>query len=335
MWENKVRTKLAKAFLDALKEDQIPWHRCWNASPLSFGTGKPYRGINNLVLSLVASARGYEDRRWMTLRQANEKGWRVRKGERSTRVEHWHYYDTVLKRALTRAEVARIQKEEPERMKDVRLSATSYNVFNVAQIEGDVPPMVRQGPKLDAEKLAQHRDQFLTNLGVAFREGGGQAYYSPEHDTIHLPQISLFDSDYGYVCTLLHEAGHATGRPCRLDRQMLNEFGSPDYAREELRAEIASAFTAQALQLPYIDGAAGTTLENLTGNHKAYIQSWIAALEEDPNELFAAIKDANKIADYLLEHGRLLELAEEKELLTVEDLDKDQVAELEEEEPEP
>ena len=118
MWENKVRAELAKAFLDALKEDRIPWRKCWSAAPLSFGTGKPYRGINNLMLSWVASARGYGDRRWMTLRQANEKGWRVRKGEKSTRVEHWHYYDVKLKKALPRAEVARIQKEELERMKD-------------------------------------------------------------------------------------------------------------------------------------------------------------------------------------------------------------------------
>lgn len=220
-------------------------------------------------------------------------------------------------------------------MKDIRLSATSYNVFNVAQIEGDVPPMRNLGPKLDAERLTQHRNEFLSNLGVGFREGGGQAYYSPELDAIRMPQISFFDSNYGYVCTLLHEAGHATGHSSRLNRQMINEFGSPEYAREELRAEIASAFTAQALQLPYIDGATGTTLENLTGNHKAYIQSWIAALEKDPNELFAAIKDADKIADYLLEHGRLLELTEEKELLAVKSLDKDQTAELEEEELEP
>lgn len=330
-----MRAELAKAFLDALKEDQIPWHRCWNASPLSFGTGKPYRGINNLMLSLVASARGYEDRRWMTFKQANDRGWKVRKGERATRIEHWHYYDVALKKALTQAEVARIQKEEPERMKDIRLSAISYNVFNVAQIEGDVPPLERHGPKLNTEKLAQRRNEFLANLGVGFREGGGQAYYSPEHDAIQMPQAVFFDSTYGYVCTLLHEAGHATGHPRRLNRQMISEYGSPDYAREELRAEIASAFTAQALQLPYIEGAAGTTLENLTGNHKAYIQSWIAVLEKDPNELFAAIKDADKIADYLLEQGKLLKLAEEKELLTIENLNKEQTAELEEEEPEP
>lgn len=85
---------------------------------------------------------------------------------------------------------------------------------------------------------------------------------------------------------------------------MDGSFGTPEYAKEELRAEIASAFTAQALQLPYNEEELTAELDN----HKAYIQNWIAILEKDPNELFAAIKDANKIADYLLERGQLLEL---------------------------
>lgn len=314
MWENKARAALAETFLNALKEDTIPWRKCWNAAPLSMSTGKPYRGINNLMLSFVADEKGYQDTRWMRYKYAKDHGWQVRKGEKSVRVEYWTHYDIKLKKSLDRAEVVRIQREEPERMKDIRLAAYTYNVFNVEQIDGDIPPQKRTAVQ-DPAAIKDYRDVFLANLGVKFREGGGQAFYSPVTDTINLPRMEFFNSDYGYVCTLLHEAGHATGHPNRLNRQLRNEFGSPDYAREELRAEIASAFTAQALQLPYLEGESGTRLEGMTGNHKAYIQSWIAVLEKDPNELFAAIKDADQIADYLLERGQLLELTRDPHAL--------------------
>lgn len=307
MWENKARATLAETFLNALKENTIPWRKCWNASPLSFSTGRPYRGINNLMLAYVAGENGYQDTRWMTFKYAQDHGWRVRKGEKSVKVEFWTYYDTKLKKSMDRTEVARIQQEAPERMKDIRLAAYTYNVFNVEQIAGDIPPL-EQGNVMQPEIIKSCRDSFLANLGVKFREGGGKAFYIQSTDTITLPPMSLFNSDYGYACTLLHEAAHSTGHPSRLNRHLQNVKGSPDYAREELRAEIASAFTAQALHLPYLEGQSGSVLENLTGNHKAYIQSWIAALEKDPNELFAAIKDADQIANYLLERGQLLQL---------------------------
>jgi len=98
------------------------------------------------------------------------------------------------------------------------------------------------------------------------------------------------------MATLLHEAGHATGHISRLNRDMTGVFGSPEYAKEELRAEIASAFTAQELGLDYKQN------EHME-NHEAYVQNWIDVLENEPNELFAAIKDAEKISDYLIEKG--------------------------------
>lgn len=102
-----------------------------------------------------------------------------------------------------------------------------------------------------------------------------------------------------YACTFLHECGHATGHPSRLNRDMSGGFGSESYAREELRAEIASAFTAQAIGLHLTDEQLQPHMEL----HKAYIQSWASALQDAPGELFRAIKDAEKISDYLIEKG--------------------------------
>lgn len=303
MWDKKVRDELSKVFLQALKEDQIPWRKCWNGAPMSFASGKPYYGINNLMLAYEADQCGYRDTRWITYKQAQDRGWQVRKGEKSARIEYWFYYDRVTKEKLDKEDVFRIQKEEPERMKDIYTNAKCYSVFNFEQLDGDIPPL-KQATVQDPSALLPFRDEFLENLGVQFREGGDIACYSPATDTITLPYPDVFDSDYAYISTLLHEAGHSTGHASRLNRPMATILDEKEYAKEELRAEIASAFTAQALQLPYNEEA----LSAETDNHKAYIQSWIEILEKDPNELFTAIKDANKIADYLLDRGQLLEL---------------------------
>lgn len=326
MWENKTRAAIAEAFLTALQEDEIPWRKCWSASPISMSSGKPYRGINNLMLSWMAYQKGYRDTRWVTYKYAQDHGWQVRKGEKSVRVEYWQHYDFELKKALTRDDVIRIQEKEPERMKNIRLVAYTANVFNAEQVDG-VPALEQTGAIQDPAVLKRCRDTFLANLGVAFGEGGDRAYYSPGLDKIQMPLAETFTGDYAYMCTLLHEAGHSTGHPSRLDRDMSGGFGSPEYAKEELRAEIASAFTAQALQLPYKEDELDFEMEN----HKAYIQSWIAVLRKDPDELFAAIKDANQIADYLLEHGKLLELTE-KQTAFQHMSDCNLISELEEEE---
>ena len=157
--ETRVRTQLVQTFLSALREEQLPWRRCWTTvQPTSFSTGKPYRGINNLLLSHVANERGYEDPRWMTYHQAQANGWQVRKGEKSVPVEYWHSYDTKLKIKLDRSEVIRIQREEPERMKDIKFTAFWANVFNAQQIDG-VPAWVPPRSEVHPELLLYRREQ--------------------------------------------------------------------------------------------------------------------------------------------------------------------------------
>ena len=140
-------------------------------------------------------------------------------------------------------------------------------------------------------------------MGLDFHEGGTEAYYRPSSDSITMPPDTYFKDDYGYMSTFLHECGHATGHESRLNRDLTGRFGSPEYAKEELRAEIASAFTAQDLGF----GVSPDGLTLALDNHKAYIQSWISVIEDQPNELFAAIKDAEKISDYLLEKGEFIQ----------------------------
>ena len=293
---NKVREELAQAFLAALKEEQLPWRACWaQGRPYNAATGRRYKGINTLRLSMLADERGYKDPRWCTFQQAKDKGWKIRKGEHATKVEYWAMYDMERKRWMNWNEVERLKRDDPDAADKLQLRSRTALVFNAAQMEG-VPPLP-QRPRTDIGQLRQQRDTLLENMQLAYREEGTRAYYSPSADMVTLPPEASFDDPYSYISTFLHECGHATGHPDRLNRHIENHFGSEDYAREELRAEIASAFVSQELGLEMSQKA----LNEHFDLHKAYIQSWIKVLEKDPQELFAAIKDASGIANYLME----------------------------------
>jgi len=308
MKQNKLREQIAEQFVAALKEDKLPWHSLWMTHrPENAITGKKYRGVNSFWLSIIADANGYNDNRWCTFKQAKDKGWHVKKGEHATPVEYWRLFDKVQKKYIEQSEARKIVKEDPDREKDIILTCRTYLVFNGAQIEG-IPPLF-VSPAMDIEAIRAQRDVLLQNMKLGFREQGTEAYYSPATDRITMPPSKAFLGNYGYMSTFLHECGHATGHESRLNRDLTGTFGSPSYAKEELRAEIASAFTSQALGF----GAATEDLSGAMENHKAYIQSWIQVIEDQPNELFAAIKDAEAISDYLLEKGEFLDRSQEHE----------------------
>lgn len=324
---NKMREEMADCFLKALKEDKIPWHQNWSSMtrPYNVINNSIYRGVNAFWLSYKQKEMGYQDSRWCTYKQANEKGWRIKKGEKGTKVEFWSLYDTKMKKTLS--------WEQGEKLKDtlapeefytrVKPVAKVYTVFNGEQIEG-IPEIVIERYVLDKEMLIEKRDALLKNMAVGLKEGKEEAFYSPKDDCIYMPDMERFENEYAYMSTFFHEAGHATGHESRMSREIRNSFGSAEYAKEELRAEIASAFTAQILNLP---GADLAPMEN----HKAYVQSWIDVLENNPDELFAAIRDAEKISDYLIEKGEFLNKIKErvvKQEKTVTGPDADRVTNL-------
>lgn len=316
---NKLREEMAQSFIDALKEDRIPWEQGWQSldHPRNAVSDYSYKGINNLWLSYIAGEKGYQDPRWCTFKQAQDQGWNVRKGEKGSRVEFWSLYDTKDKKKITQEEVKKIREQltDAEFQERIKPVSSVYTVFNAEQIDG-IPELDKIKIPFSAEELISQRDVLLKNMDVDFHEGGNRAFYRPSDDSITLPFAESFQDAYTYMSTLLHEAGHATGHESRLDRPVRNTFGSPAYAKEELRAEIASAFTGQALG---IDGMGKEHLDN----HKAYIQSWIETLENNPGELYAAIRDAEKISNYLIEKGefdpdaKMQELGNGKEVLAL------------------
>ncbi len=299
--QSKLREKITQEFLNCLKEDKLPWHAMWNTMrPQNAISGKNYRGVNSFWLSFISDEKGYGDHRWCTYKQAQDNGWQVKKDEKSTHIEYWRLYDKLQKRYVEQDEARQIIAADPDREKDIILSCRTYCVFNAAQIEG-IPALERPS-SVDIADVRAKRDVLMKNMGLQFREGGSEAYYDPRRDRITMPVESSFVDTYGYMSTLLHESSHATGHKSRLDRDLSGTFGSESYAKEELRAEIASAFTSQALGFGRQEGDLSSGMDN----HKAYIQSWIEAIQNKPNELFAAIKDAESISDYLLDKGEFL-----------------------------
>lgn len=304
MKPNKLREEMSQRFLESLNEGQIPWYACWQEDrPRNALNDKPYRGVNAMYLSYVARAMGYADPRWCTYRQAQEQGWQVRKGEKSALIEYWAYFDTKAKKMLSWSEVRKLYQEDREYFdKYLQLRSRCYNVFNAQQMDG-IPERKIHGTDIGA--LRAQRDTLVQNMGYTYREEPGSgAFYRESTDTVTLPPEKTFVDTYGYMATFLHESAHASGHESRLNRDLSGSFGSEAYAREELRAEIASAFTAQAIGLRLTS----EQLEYQTRQHCAYVQSWSAALKDAPEELYRAIRAAEQISDYLLEQGGFQQL---------------------------
>lgn len=295
---NRMREEMINSFIDCLKKDTIPWHRGWGSErPFNAVTNTEYHGANALWLTYNQQAQLYKDPRWCTFKQAQSKGWKIKQGSKGTKIEFWSLYDTEEKRKLTRTEAKQLTDEltAEEFTNRVKPVSNTYTVFNGEQIEG-IPLYEIRKNVLHLDEFLYGRNKLIENMKVGLKEGGNEAFYSIAEDMIVLPKINQFDNEFEYITTFFHEAGHATGHVSRFNREMPSARGTDIYAREELRAEIASAFAAQAFGIDY-------TQNKYMENHEAYIQDYIKVLENEPNELFAAIKDAEKISDYLIEKG--------------------------------
>ncbi len=276
----------------ALEAGTVPWQKPWASAglPANLHTGKTYRGVNVLLLSLGQS---YASRWWVTYRQAQERGGQVRKGEKASLVTFWKVWQPGQE-AGAEAAASGGHVEEGEQPKNRRAPLLRYyHVFNTEQCEGLAVP---------AEPCAERVHQPLAACEALVAgmpqpprivPDGRQAYYSPGLDVVGMPQPEQFRSGEEYYGTLFHELTHSTGHPSRLSRLALDAapapFGSPDYSREELVAEFGAAFLcAQAGIFP-------RTAENSA----AYIAGWLKALKGDKRCLPIAAAQAQRAADWI------------------------------------
>lgn len=300
---NKARELLIQKYIDSLKQNKLPWEKGWHMDlPRNAISKTQYRGVNSLLLSFIAEEKGYKGNRWCTFNQIADRDgkyhpnqkWHLKKGSQSVPIEYWYVYNIKERKKYTFSEYQKVVNECSEREKEFRLASRVYLVFNEDCIEG--LPKENISEKMQLEK-SEVIDKLILNMGVNYEEQGSKAFYRISDDTVVIPPMEQFKSDYHYYATQLHELCHATGHLSRLNRKFGFSFGSEEYAKEELRAEISSSFLMQEFDLEYDDSH--------IDNHAAYIQSWIKVLKNDPNELFRAIQDSNKIVEYVEEKSEL------------------------------
>ncbi len=267
---------VAERLIAQLEAGTAPWQKPWKPGepsvllPTNPTTGKRYKGINAIQLM----SHGKADPRWMTRKQAESVGAQVRSGEQGATIQCWKFSEAS---GPTKAQGAK-----PER--PLVFLAT---VFNAEQIDG-LPPL-QWGPRPDWN-AGERAEKILRASGAEIRHGeSDRAFYRPETDSIHLPDKTQFATPAGYYAIALHELGHWTGHASRLGRDQSHPYGSTGYAREELRAEIASMILGDELGIGHDPG-----------QHAAYVDSWIRALRDDPLEIFRAAADAEKIQRYVL-----------------------------------
>jgi antirestriction protein ArdC len=283
-----VYTRITNKIVADLEQGVRTWMKPWNAGntggrimrPLRFN-GVPYSGINILMLWAESVTQGFASPTWMTFRQASELNAHVRKGEKGSLV--------VYANSITRSEEGKDGEESEREIHYMK----GYTVFNVEQIEG-LPEIYYAKPEVKTtpvERIAQ-AEAFFAATKADIRYRGDRAYYSAENDYIQMPVIEAFRDAESFYSTLAHESAHWTKHKSRLDRDMgRKQWGDEGYAREELVAELASAFLSADL------GITPETRED----HASYIAEWLSVLKDDKRAIFSAASHAQKAVDFL--HG--------------------------------
>lgn len=286
-------SEAANAIIQQIEDGTAPWMKPWKAGetiegPVNASTGNPYRGFNRVWLG---SQQPDGDPRWCTYNQAQSMGAQVRKGETGTPIQ---VFISTREEAVKDANGKPVKNDQGETVtKNVQLERPFtkwFTVFHASQIDGMEP---YNAPKAEESSFQRHErcEGILTESGANIRhEAGNRAFYSPMSDSITLPQKEQFHSEDGYYATALHELGHWTGHESRLNRDLTHPFGSEGYAKEELRAEIASYMIGQELAVGHDPG-----------QHAAYAESWLRVLKDDPQEIFRASRDAEKICSHVMQ----------------------------------
>ena len=300
--------------IEQLKKGTAPWQKPWrenrpNILPYNPLTDKKYKGINTLQLISESIEKGYEDPRWMTYKQAQSLNAQVRSHEKSTMIQYWKFTES---RDKLDEQGEPVLDEKGKKIKvDVLLAKPRVfyaNVFNAEQIDNLPPLPVRENSDKNEWEHIERADKILKNSGAKIQHDRNSAYYSINEDVIHLPKKSQFDTNDKYYATVFHELGHWTGAESRLNRDIKNPYGSDEYAKEELRAEITSMILGDELNIGHDPG-----------QHAAYVNSWIKILQDDPKEILRAASDAEKMKSYIMGFEQIKEQKTEINLEQVKD----------------
>ena len=282
MKASDVKAEINERIIKALSEGKIPWLKPWTENgPRNLFSGREYTGLNRLILGLTFYSLPF----WATYRQYLAAGLQVQKGERGQGIIY-------AGRSVKIDTVINDVGDEVEHAKQIRF-LKAFVVFNVAQTD-----YIDQGYKIPDLTVNDHLlgcDAVIhgyTNPHKIKITSGDRAAYNPQTDVITCPDISQFKTSEHYYAVLFHECIHSTGpRLERFERTEPISFGSDTYGREELVAEIGSAYLAA---ITNIDTSA------VVQNQMAYLQNWAKAIKADPDLVMYAAGRAEKAADFMI-----------------------------------
>jgi antirestriction protein ArdC len=272
---SKSYDRITERIVSLLTQGTVPWHKPWHVKtglPRNLVSQKPYRGINVFLLL----AMNYESPHWLTLRQANAMGGQIKPGEKSCPIVFWKPMKVKDK-----------ESGEDRKIPFLRL----YHVFNVTQCAG-----LKNVPKADDSAFIQTMPpEIVANMPQrpVIKHGMAMASYSPVSDVVNMPDHARFASEDHYHATLFHELVHSTGHEKRLKRASImerNGYGSDPYGKEELIAEMGSAFLC---------GHAGI-VDRTINSSAAYLEGWLKQLQQDRTLIVHAAAQAQKAADFIL-----------------------------------
>ena len=275
----------AETLIAAIEKGVAPWQQPWKAGARAFPcnavTNRTYRGTNLIMLLTEGCSAGYNDHRWAGFHQIRNAGGAVRRGEKGTPVLIWKEY---------KPDAAKAAADPDTGADETRIFCRVKYVFNVEQAEKLSLPALATGPVPADWETSRTVRQMVEDAKVKLVHGPDRACYSRISDTIEMPHAGRFETKNGYEHTLMHELAHCTAHPSRLDRPeaYANDRRSPEYAIEELRAEISAMLSGERLGIGHEPRDA-----------HAYTAHWVGHLQNDPNAIRKATADAQRITDWL------------------------------------
>lgn len=277
-----IHQEITDKLISLIEAGTLPWRKDWTSKsgrssgfPVNISSGKPYNGVNVVLLWCEAQAKGYASNTWGTYKQIKAAGGNVQRGSKATTI--------VFYKPL------KVEDKKTGEDKTIPL-LRSFNVFNLDQTDIVTPSVLTPETIQPSISPIQIAEDFIVSTKAIYSHGGVSAYYSPLADTINMPKRDDFLSSEGYYATFIHELTHWTGHKTRLDRLHKHDkrFGSESYAYEELVAELGSAFMCAELGI-----------EAPIENHASYLASWLKVLEQDKKAFFSASAEASRAFNHL------------------------------------
>lgn len=259
------------------------WRKSWRGGlARNLSTEAGYKGVNTLLLANSMIKNKFAKPYFLTLKQANALGGKVKKDSASTMIIYWN----IQRKELDQCD------ESGEPIIEERCYLRQYSVFNVAQIEGldeQVSALATKYEVYNEHEQIEEAEQWVRASGAEIIHGGSRAFFMPSQDRIQLPELSQFDSANDYYSAAFHELAHWTGHETRLARDFSGRFGDEAYAFEELIAELCASFIDAQL------GFSGFQMPN----HTSYIAGWLKVLKNDKKAIFTASSQASMAFQYL------------------------------------